>query len=227
MKHILHIAENTEQAQGFKIMELTPSKRQTSRPFIDIIESLPSPRVYISHLVVDYFRAPLETKGTKFVVVVRNVKDTLVSLYHMYRGMPELGHFTGTFDDFMEMVKVNRIRSWFEWVLGWGEYKDHPNVIFLKYEDMKKDLPTEVQRLANFLETDVTEDEISDVYRKTSFANMQATYNGLGITDGKISPFIRKGEVGDWKKYFSEESNSYIDMLYQDVKSKGLHFDSE
>ena len=170
MKHILHIDESTEQGQGFNIMELTPSKRQTALPFIDIIESLRSPRVYISHLVVDYFRGPLETKSTKFVVVMRNVKDTLVSLYHMYRGAPELGQFTGTFDDFMEMVKVNRIRSWFEWVHGWGEYKDHPNVIFLKYENMKKDLATEVQRLANFLVIDVTADDIADVYHKTSFA---------------------------------------------------------
>ena len=107
---------------------------------------------------------------------------------------------------------------------GWGEYKDHPNV---KYENMKKDLATEVQRLANFLEIDVTADDIADVYHKTSFANMQATYNGVGVTDDKISPFIRKGEVGDRKNYLSEESNSYIDMLYEDVKSNGLHFVSE
>ena len=158
---------------------------------------------------------------------MRNVKDALVSLYHFCRGAPTLGHFPGTFDDFMEMVKAKRIRSWFEWVLGWGEYKDNPNVIFLRYEDMKKDLPSEVQRLANFLEIDVTDDVIADVCEKTSFSNMQADYNVRGLTDNKIPPFIRKGQVGDWKNHFSEESNAYIEKLYEEVESKGLHFDFE
>ena len=118
MKHILHIDESTEQGQGFNIMELTRSKRQTALPFIDIIEYLRSPRVYISHLVVDYFRGPLETKSTKFVVVMRNVKDTLVSLYHMYRGAPELGLCTGTFDDFMESEPNKKLVSMGAWLGG-------------------------------------------------------------------------------------------------------------
>ena len=46
--------------------------------------------------------------------------------------------------------------------------------------------------------------------------------------DQSRSKFLRKGEVGDWKEYFTEEQNKYID-----VKTKfyfdpiGLTFDYE
>ena len=158
---------------------------------------------------------------------MRNVKDALVSFYHFYRSNPFLGQFKGTFDEFMEMVKVKRVRSWFDWVLGWGEYKDYPNTIFIRYEDMKKDLPSELRRLANFLEIEVTDEIVADVCDKTSFSNMKDSMNALGITDSKISPFMRKGEVGDWKNYFSDDFNNYVDELYKDVESIGLHFDFE
>ena len=225
--HLLHIEENTLQAQGFNYVEMDLSHSRPVPPFIDIIESLPSPRTYSSHLFVDYFRRPLEKRKTKFVVVMRNVKDALVSFYHFYRSNPFLGQFKGTFDEFMEMVKVKRVRSWFDWVLGWGEYKDYPNTIFIRYEDMKKDLPSELRRLANFLDIDVTDEIVADVCDKTSFSNMKDAMNALGITDSKISPFMRKGEVGDWKNYFSDDLNNYVDELYKDVESIGLHFDFE
>ena len=227
MKHLLHIEKNTSRDEGFNLMELDLSKKRNVPPFIDVINALPSPRTYSSHLVVDYFRRPLETKKTKFVVVMRNVKDVLVSSYHFYRGCPALGLFKGTFEEFMEMVKVKRIRSWFDWMLGWGVYQDYPNTIFIKYEDMKKDLPSEIRRLAKFLEIEVTEEVVADVCDKTSFNNMSDEINAREITDPKISPFMRKGEVGDWKNYFSDDLNNYVDEMYKDVESLGLHFGFE
>ena len=149
-----------------------------------------------------HFRRPLETKKTKFVVVMRNVKDALVSYYHCYRSNPCLHLFKGTFGEFMEMVKVKRLRSWFDLMLGWEQYKNYPNIIFIKYEDMKKDLPSEIRRLANFLKIEVTEEVVADMCHKTSFENMRDAISALRITDSKISPFMRKRGVGDWKNYF-------------------------
>ena len=50
----------------------------------------------------------------------------------------------------------------------------------------------------------------------------------LGLIDSSISKFMRKGEVGDWKNYFSQEQSDYIDALCEKKLSKlGLVFDYE
>ena len=127
----------------------------------------------------------------------------------------------------MEMVKAKRISSWFDWVIGWDEYKDYPNVIFMKYEDMKKDPESQIRNLAKFLKIDVTDDVIADLCNTTCFQKMKDGLNSGGLTDKKISPFARKGDIGDWKNYFCEASNVYIQTLYKDVESVGLHFEFE
>ncbi len=41
--------------------------------------------------------------------------------------------------------------DYFDHVLGWWHHKDDKNVLFLKYEDMKKDLPHAVSQIASFM----------------------------------------------------------------------------
>lgn len=91
-------------AMGSPIPKLQYLEMRLSNMRIENIERLPDPRFYRTHLVVDYFRKPLATQKTKFIVINRNVKDTLVSYYHFYRSVALLGNFKGSFFDFMEMV---------------------------------------------------------------------------------------------------------------------------
>ena len=37
-----------------------------------------------------------------------------------------------------------------------------------------------------------------------------------GIFDVKKSTFIRRGEVGNWKEYFTEEQVKYVDDIYKE-----------
>ena len=44
--------------------------------------------------------------------------------------------------------------------------------------------------------------------------------------NGMKGEFIRKGEVGDWKNYFTEEQNNRLDSLYADkMVGSGLEFE--
>ncbi len=41
--------------------------------------------------------------------------------------------------------------DYFEHVLGWWKHRDDPNVLFIKYEDMQKDLHSSIEKIARFL----------------------------------------------------------------------------
>ena len=202
------------------------------RPYIDMIEDMPSPRTTKTHMEVKFYRRALEEKKTKFVVVMRNAKDTLVSYYHFYRSNAGLGRMTGTFEDFMDLYKRNKLQNWFDWNLDWWKYKDHPNVIFFTYEDMKADIKREVRRLVDFLGVSVSEDVIDDVCNQSSFGAMSDRFAKderlKKVVDPKISPFMRKGQIGDWKNHFNEEDNRYIDdLIRKRVDGTGLVFKYE
>ncbi len=66
-------------------------------------------------------------------------------------------------------------RSWPEHADGWWRWaQERPNVLFVHYEEMLEDLPAVVLRVARFLETELTGEEIATVARKSSFAYMKA-----------------------------------------------------
>ena len=214
-------------------MEMDRSKFEIeAQPHIEIVENMSSPRMVKTHLRVKFYERALEEKKTKFIIVMRNVKDTLVSYYHFYRSATALGKMTGTFEDFLDLYKRNKMQSWFDWNLDWWKYKDHPNVIFFTYEDMKADIKREVQRLVNFLEVSVSEDVIDHVCSQSSFGTMSDRFAKDQMVkkyvDPKISPFLRKGQIGDWKNHFNEEENKYIDdLIRKRIDGTGLVFKYE
>lgn len=63
---------------------------------------------------------------------------------------------------------TNHVKGW------WNRAQQHPNVLFVYFEDMKKDLGAIVTRVAEFLGVaPLTDEELADVVHKCSFAYMQ------------------------------------------------------
>ena len=48
-------------------------------------------------------------------------------------------------------------------MLEWWKHKDDPNVLFLKYEDMKKDHPGAVRAIAEFIGCDLKPDVVDKI----------------------------------------------------------------
>ena len=72
---------------------------------------------------------------------------------------------------------------------------------------------------------------VDSIVEQTNFASMKAKpvekYAPLGLEmqEGK-PPFIRKGIVGDWKKYFTEDQSKRFDEEYaKRMRETGLDFD--
>lgn len=84
------------------------------------------------------------------------------------------------------------------------------NVLFLTYEEMKKDLPAVIVKTAKFMGKSLTEDQITRLSHHLSFDSMKKN-KSISETPLKRSvPFfkyklLRKGESGTFKKEMTPE----------------------
>ncbi|XP_072027774.1 sulfotransferase 1A1-like [Amphiura filiformis] len=206
------------------------------------LDKVPSPRTIKTHLAMDHLPHQLFTKKPKVIYVARNPKDVAVSFFHMHKHFNILTYYSD-FSRFLSDYMKGDVHcgSWYEHTLSWWQKKNEPNVLFLKYEDMKKDLRKSVKQIANFLDCKMSEDAITLTVRHCSFESMKQNRNanpdyleffaGDSEDDKPIEPnasFVRKGTVGDWKNYFTVSQNEAFGADYK-TKMEGteLNFDFE
>ncbi|CDW55667.1 Sulfotransfer 1 domain containing protein [Trichuris trichiura] len=193
------------------------------------------PRMWFSHLPLELMPKPVIEGKCKVVYVCRNPKDTAVSYYHFHRMARFLGQQDIAWDDFFPLYTSGNIYcgSWFEHVTSyWKLSKLNPNMIFVKYEDMQVDLRSQIQRLIKFLDVHPTSEMIDNVIHTVQFNTMKSSRksnrDGVWLFNQNVSEFIRKGEVGDWKNYFTVAQSETFDKIYEyRMKSTGIDFDFE
>ncbi len=68
--------------------------------------------------------------------------------------------------------------SWPDHVEGWWQRsQQHSNVLFVHYEELKRDLPGMTRKIARFLEVDLTDQALQKVVNRSSFEYMRAHEN--------------------------------------------------
>ena len=197
------------------------------------LDNMVPPRVFKSHTPYSMLPggAP-HTTPARYIYVARNPKDVLVSYYYHCLTWKSM-QFTGTWDQFYTMFMNNKIPfgSWFDHILEWWKHKDAENILFLKYEDMKKDLRGTVETIAEFIGYNLSQDVIGNIVMQSTFENMQKnpTANYSWWDDRRTPefvPFLRKGTVGDWRNHFTPQQSEEFDALYtKRMKDSGLDFD--
>ncbi|XP_048373593.1 sulfotransferase 1C2-like [Sphaerodactylus townsendi] len=220
---------------------------QKRMPFIDLFlpkpmtsgledaEGMPSPRTMKTHLPAQLLPPSFWEQNCKIIYVARNAKDSAVSYFHFHRmnqGMPEPGNW----DQFLEAFLVGKVAcgSWFDHVRGWWEAKKWHPILYLFYEDMKEDPAREIQKVAQFLGIELTAPVLKRIVQHTTFESMKdnpmANYSTLPtfFLDQGVSPFMRKGVVGDWKVHFTVAQSERLDEICaQKLESSGLVFRTE
>lgn len=201
----------------------------------EIANKKPSPRFMKTQLRMKYLPREIETKKPKIVYVARNPKDNAVSYFNFCSltvHCPKYKVWSEFLRDFQRGALPRG--SWFENVLGWWQKRNEPNVLFLKYEDLQKNLPASVVQIAEFLGRKLSEETIEDICNKSSFNSMK---NDPMTNPDLIMPsfkeglkenrsFLRKGTVGDWKNYFTVSQSEEFDALYKEkMEGSGLSFD--
>ena len=196
------------------------------------LDELPRPRSMRSHFPYDIFPCgPPHTLPSKFIYLIRNPKDVAVSIFNFAKVQ---GHVEAPeWDMLLQCLSSGEVPygDYFNHILSWWAHRDSPNILFLRYEDMKKDLPQAVSTIAAFLHVHLYPSVIQKIADATTFEKMKTdrTANMSWIKmfndeEGKPS-FLRKGEVGDWKNYFSAEQSAEMDRRCEEkLKDTGIEF---
>ncbi|XP_036269685.1 amine sulfotransferase-like [Pipistrellus kuhlii] len=194
----------------------------------------PSPRFFSSHL--PYYLVPkgLKRKKAKIVYVYRNPKDVMTSYFHFSNILVTL-EAGNNMEHFMERFLDGKVvgSRWFDHVRGWYEHRHDFNILFMMFEEMKKDLRSSVLKISRFLEKELSEADVEAIVKQATFQNMKsdpkANYEdiikheiGRRTDEGR---FLRKGTVGDWKHHFTVEQNERFDKIFQrNMKDLPLKF---
>ena len=183
------------------------------------VDEMSSPRYFKSH--TPYHMMPggvPHTSPAKYIYVARNPKDTAVSLYFHTHRLPTF-EYTGPWDHFLQLFIDGKVEFglWFDHILEWWKHKDDPNVLFLKYEDMKKDLLGAVRTIAEFICHELKQETLEEIVKQSTFesmkANPSANYSWKSNFRPNKTQFLRKGEVGDWRNHFTAEQTAEFDTL--------------
>ncbi|XP_061167121.1 sulfotransferase 2A8-like [Saccostrea echinata] len=195
------------------------TSHRMSNQFLELISDLhelqnaPSPRIMTSHLPYRYL--PKENNG-KIFHSIRNPKDVAVSAFHHYTTdpmvkdyvHPDWAHFL---DDFLRGECY--YGSWFEREKEWKEAaRENPGkILIVYYEDLKKNGMETMQQISNFLGTSSDPTFLQAVYDDCSFEKVKEREKG------KPWEFIyRKGEVGDWKSFFTVEQSEKLERVFNE-----------
>nr|XP_060609197.1 amine sulfotransferase-like [Anolis sagrei ordinatus] len=181
-----------------------------------------SPRLFASHLPYCLLPKGLKNGRGKIIYVARNPKDVLVSYYHFSKVSQKLEEVED-FEVIMERFLAGKVigNLWLDHVEGWSAQMDNTNILFLMYEEMKKDLRSAVLKICNFLGKRLSEEEIDDVVDMASFGKMsadrRANYTTLSsdLLDFSKGSFLRKGTIGDWKNTMTVAQNERFDSVFK------------
>jgi len=177
-------------------------------------------RIFKSHHQYYFFKDYINELLDEFIIfyLVRNVNDTLTSLYYYFKWGQRLAHKPFPVEnDFSKLIRLkpymyptdgvnsvkkseNFIYRWINHVESWLEAEGNINIV--KYEALKRDPGKVISQIAEVLKEDMPERIVIPQLKKSP------------------SIFPRKGIIGDWKNIFEKEDAELTYKLADDTMKK-------
>jgi len=193
---------------------------------LPLVEAQTHRRFVKTHLPVD---ALVYSPKAKYIYIGRDGRDVLWSLYNhhlnandaFYEAMNETPGLVG---EKLERVTTD-VRTYFntwlerdgypfwsywENVSSWWAIRHLPNILFVHFENLKRDMPGEIRRIAAFLDIAIDEAQWPAILEHCSFDYMKKHADnsaplGGALWEGGASTFINKGTNGRWRDVLSAE----------------------
>lgn len=186
------------------------------------LEHLPSPRLIKTHSAQK--NIPRRTKG-KFIYLIRDGKDAAVSLFHFYEPMMKDLTFERSFEQ--HFLKEETKHGWFGHVSGWLANKKKLTILYVKYEDLLKDLEGNIRKISDFCGFTIDESQMPRILERCSFdfmKNHQEKFDGRLVnrpnSQAQLNDFIRKGKAKEGNKYFEEKQNRIYEKMFKKFLSR-------
>jgi hypothetical protein len=158
----------------------------------------------------------------KYIWVVRDPKDVFVSSYHFTRSTV-LGPLMPSVRRWLALYLSGEpfVGSWAEHAAGGWAHRDRPNVLFLTFEDMKRDLHGTVARIAALMEVELTPEELESVVRQSTYEHMKSIghkFDTVGLSPPWAAPkgaMVRRGQSGSANELLTAEDQQRIDAHWR------------
>ena len=192
-----------------KEIKLAAVEAQTHRRFVK------------THLPVE---ALVYSPKAKYIYIGRDGRDVLWSLYNhhangneaMYDALNKTPGLVGPpleppTDDIREYwhtwLAKDGFPYWSFWenVRSWWGIRDLPNLLLVHFETLKRNMPTEMRRIAKFLDIPIDESKWDTIVEHCTFDWMKSHGEkivplGGAVWKGGVKTFINKGTNGRWKE---------------------------
>ncbi|KAF7413589.1 hypothetical protein HZH68_002078 [Vespula germanica] len=204
--------------------------KSIAKPGYKVLEEMSSPRFIKTHFPFSLLPNILEC-GCKIVYVARNPKDVCVSWYNLCKDIKTMGYI-GTFEQFWNYFQ-NDITPWNPYWIHLKEawaVKEHPNVLFIFYEEMQENFLQTVKKVATFLGKEYSDDQLNELATYLDIKNFRnnSMVNLSDLKECQImekETFVRQGRSGGWKDFFTPnleiEANQWI---IENLKNTDMRF---
>ncbi len=203
-------------------VKLAALEAQTHRRFIK------------THLPVD---ALVYAPQAKYIHIARDGRDVVWSLYNHHANANDLWYQAlndtpgrvgppidrppaSVLQYFQEWLDGDGYPFWSYWenVASWWAIRDLPNLLLLHFEDLRRDLPGQMRRIAAFLDIPIDEARFPTMVEHCGFDWMKANAAkaaplGGAFWDGGAEQFINKGTNGRWRDVLTPEDNQRYEAM--------------
>ena len=183
----------------------------TQGDMLQCLERAEEPRFIKTHIPFSLLPSDLLSTA-KVVYVARNPKDTMVSYFHHHKLFKRI-NFIGDLKSFSKRFQKGQVNNspYFQHVEEAWKLKSHPNLLFLFYEDIIRDMKNIVKKVSNFLGCEMNETKMQQLvehldikkFRNNAAVNRKSIQHLDRQNEGAGS-FIRKGEAGGWREEFKD-----------------------
>jgi lipopolysaccharide transport system ATP-binding protein len=170
--------------------------------------------------VQNWYNFNIQRKPIKKVMVIRDPRDTLVSLYYSLKISHPLinDHVSSTrrtladmeLEDGLLYVLENRFRNIANIQNSWMPPCARGEALLLRYEDMIADERGEFVKLIEYCEINVPAKKLARIIDNNSFVRRAGRKPG----QEDISSHYRKGISGDWKNVFTDHLKAEFKQRY-------------
>ena len=164
-------------------------------------------------------------KEDRVVLLVRDPKDVLVSSY--FQATRRLRVFDGTLSQFVRSERFG-IRKVLAFLEGWHAGRDSPRkFLLLRYEDMIGDAQHALAAVLDFAGAGkIPRSTVAGAVEFARFENMRKLEREGSFESDVLRPAdpgdpesfkVRRGEVGGYARYLTEDDVRYIDSIVHDA----------